>query len=127
MLLTDVDPFRISHHDQQQKCLRYEPADRESAGDLLKHPYFAGMSEWYDTDLRASLDKDRAVNGGAIKPSSPVIDPSLNLALGGGAGNSSSTTQEQHAVAVYAALSPPPTTSTLRSHTDSQAVSYMQR
>jgi len=81
------------------------------------------MSEWYDTDLRASLDKDRAVNGGAIKPSSPVIDPSLNLALGGGAGNSSSTTQEQHAVAAYAALSPPPTTSTLRSHTDSQAVS----
>ena len=43
-------------------CLRYEPLQRITASELLRHTYFSGLEEWYLPLFRAALEKDAASN-----------------------------------------------------------------
>jgi hypothetical protein len=51
-------PVDASVLDVISKCLKYEPLQRITAPDLLRHAYFAGMDEWFGPILRACLEKD---------------------------------------------------------------------
>lgn len=42
-----------------KKCLRYDPAERESCDQLLLHPYFQGFAEYFDPEMKRSVDQDR--------------------------------------------------------------------
>lgn len=44
--------------DLMKLCLHYEPEKRGTYQDLLNHPYFAGIEEWYNKELRGILEKD---------------------------------------------------------------------
>ncbi len=50
------------HLNPPQKCLRYEPGERESAAQLLKHPYFHGFRESFEDELRECMEKDRELD-----------------------------------------------------------------
>ncbi len=40
-------------------CLRYEPEERDSCSKLLAHPYFAGFEEWFKTEHKQALQRDK--------------------------------------------------------------------
>eukprot|EP00002_Diphylleia_rotans_P031335 TRINITY_DN6508_c0_g3_i2.p1 TRINITY_DN6508_c0_g3~~TRINITY_DN6508_c0_g3_i2.p1 ORF type:complete len:590 (+),score=90.70 TRINITY_DN6508_c0_g3_i2:63-1832(+) len=39
-------------------CLVYEPSKRATSSDLLKHPYFAGFSDWFHQEFKSMVDRD---------------------------------------------------------------------
>ena len=57
--LASLDPLAL---DVIKCCLRYEPLQRITASELLRHPYFAGLEEWYLPQYRAALESDAAGN-----------------------------------------------------------------
>jgi len=40
-------------------CLRYDPEERDSCAKLLAHPYFAGFEEWFRTEHKQALQRDK--------------------------------------------------------------------
>ena len=57
--LSTLEPLAL---DVIKACLRYEPLQRITASELLRHPYFAGLEEWYMPQYKAALERDAAVN-----------------------------------------------------------------
>lgn len=57
--LVGLDPLAV---DVIKSCLRYEPLQRITTTELLAHPYFAGLEEWYMPEYRVALEKDAAAN-----------------------------------------------------------------
>jgi cyclin-dependent kinase-like len=49
------DPQLVSF---MRACLRYDPAERPTAADLLQHPYLAGFSQTFGPVLAEMVDKD---------------------------------------------------------------------
>eukprot|EP00771_Trimastix_marina_P001851 gnl/Trimastix_PCT/2956.p1 GENE.gnl/Trimastix_PCT/2956~~gnl/Trimastix_PCT/2956.p1 ORF type:complete len:432 (-),score=67.05 gnl/Trimastix_PCT/2956:994-2289(-) len=45
-----------------QACLAYEPEDRPSATELLRHPFFDGFREWYVPELQAAMEREASDN-----------------------------------------------------------------
>ena len=55
--LPNVDPLAL---DVIRRCLRYEPLQRITSSELLRHPYFGGFEEWYMPVFKAALHDDNA-------------------------------------------------------------------
>lgn len=57
--LANLDPLAL---DVIRQCLRYEPLQRITCAELLRHPYFAGLEEQFGPAYRIALEKDAAAN-----------------------------------------------------------------
>jgi cyclin-dependent kinase-like len=56
--------------DIMKRSMRYDPNERDTAGALLQHVYFAGFSEQFDEELRQCVHADDRMNGFAPARSS---------------------------------------------------------
>jgi cyclin-dependent kinase-like len=54
--------------DLMKLCLHYEPERRGTYQMLIDHPYFNGIEEWYNKELKAILEKDN-ISGLALQSS----------------------------------------------------------